>query len=188
VRGSLGKPMRPPVWPNVIGVIGIIIGIGGVLLGAWQAVSVVFFDFMMKFIPQNAPNVPETMAAMNAWMPWIVAIGIASALVAVMLLIGSAGLAAHKPWSRPLLITWAIVKILIVLTMTIQSFLMSRAFMAQTGAQGTPAPMFILDSVLLISLVFNIIFYCGFPVFVLVWLNLRGPKRDVASWRPAPTA
>jgi len=163
-------------------VIGIIFGIGGTLLSIWEAVSTVFFNFLENMVPPDAG--PNPFEAMSAWQPVLIALGIGSALIAILLLVGSIGLVMKKPWSRPTLIIWAIVKIVFSLGTAVQGYMIGSAiFKAMVESSQTPPPIFFSEGFLIASAVFNLLIYCGFPVFVLIWLNLKGPKRDVQMWQ-----
>ena len=181
VPGTLGRRPKQSVWPNVIGVIGIIYAIGGIIAAGLQALSMLIVDWVSEFAPPEAKAQMEPMT--EHWLT-LVAIAAVSALIAIILLVGSSGLVSRKAWSRPVLLGWAAMKILMMVLASVHGYLMSHDMMTATQTQqATGPPAFIFDWFMLVSTLFNFVLYTAFPIFMLVWLNLSGPKRDVATWR-----
>jgi len=181
VRGALARPRRQAVWPNVIGVIGIIYAIGGILISGWQALTSLFFETFKDMMPPGAG--PNPMEAMAQFGPTLALIAGGLMLVAIMLLVGCIGLLMRKPWGATVLMVWAIVKIIATIANSILAAMIQRAVLAGSAQQGTPIPSMAWDFLVIFSLVFNVVLYCGFPIFVLIWLNLAGCKREIASWK-----
>lgn len=178
VRGALVRE-RQPVWPNVIGIIGLIYGIAGAVFSVLEIVQAVVFRAIAGVVENQSP---ETFDAISKWMPATLALAIVSVVLAIVLIAASWAMLVHKPWCRPVVNIWAVLKIVSVVAATIVGYCIQRDVLASGAAPGAPTILF--DGLFVLTAVMTLAMYAGFPIFMLVWMNLSGPKRDMARWRP----
>jgi hypothetical protein len=179
------RPVAPPTWPSVLGVIGIIYSIGGFLASAWQVVAAVFFELRESMLPPGAQASQAASISDSAWVPISATLSTLLCGVAIALFIGSFGLIKLRPWSRRLLLSWAVVRIGLALVDSVISYMLGVAIL-EASPYASPVPAFAINWTLMVGACFEWMLYSAFPVYLLIWLNLAGPKREMQRWRQVP--
>lgn len=179
--GALVAPRSTAIWPNVIGILGIVLGCLAALGAIWQALSTVFIPWLADMMPSNAAVNP--MPVMKEWVPLLFLSAAIMLAVAVFLIIASVGVMRLRPWSRMALLIWAIAKLVAGAGGVAIGFLMGTAMVAEMTTNGQPA-MFVGGAVAqFISAIIQFAFIAILPVFLLIWLNLKKVKAEVNRWR-----
>jgi len=168
----------PSSWPTVIGTIAIVLGAGGVLMGAYSALAPVIFKSIGRLVPSEA-----TLAAVQAYAPWSVPLYVLSTLAAGLLLAVGVGLVQRRRWSVRAARLWAGVRILIVVALSILTYYMSRDQMtAMAEEQQSPMPAWLAELIPTISVASVVAWGWAFPVFLLIWLSRGRIRAETAAW------
>ncbi len=135
--GAIVARPRPSNWPNVIGIIAIVLGAGGVLIGVWTGLAPLL---MRWFQPLMLAGQAE---AMDDWLDWTMATAVIAALMAVLLLVGGIQLVRRRPSAPSVLRVWAVMRMFGGLFATIVSAMAQQAqFQAiQSGSGAAAMPM-----------------------------------------------
>ncbi|MGQ9651521.1 MAG: hypothetical protein ACUVXJ_15550 [Phycisphaerae bacterium] len=183
--GSLARPAgyspcsSPiPVWPTVIGILGIVLGSLGLLGGIWGAVA----PFVMKTFFQNMAVDPNMSYFSEQWTQWTIISSGVSIAVAIVLIVAGAGMLKRTTWSPRVARIWAVIKMVVVVVNLVVAFQIQQSTMqtmAQTGGPGT-----VIDvSFLTIPAIFvGLIWGWALPVFLLIWFSRASMKEQVSKW------
>ena len=178
------RPRPPALWPSVIGVVGIIYGVGGVLASASQLLAMVFFRFLEDFVPPN--SAAHQVIALDDWK-WIAISTLLYGLLSVaaaMLIAGSVGLLRRRAWGAKLLLIWSVVRIALSVADSAVGYAIAVALLE---ASPLFAPRFVINWTIMFGTAMELIIYSAFPVFVLIWFTLAGPRREVKRWQGGST-
>lgn len=167
-----------------LGLVTILFGALSLLAVIGGAVSLLFTQSMFESSIQN-----EVFAAQRKYMPWTISQHALGAILAICLLIGGIALVRRRSGSRKLLLTWAALKIPIVVVSTVLGFIVQRemfAIMMKNQQSGGPnaamaAPM--METFALVGVIIGLAWGSLLPVFLLIWLNRASIRREMAAWR-----
>jgi len=178
-----GPPAVPPTestWVTVIGIIGIVYA----SIGLFGGVCGLGGSAMMSFIPSMAPH-GKSMPSTVAMGPWLILSNLAGMVLAIVLLVGAIGLLKRRPWSRGVLMGWAVADIVVTVLGLFASVVMQKAMFAEMARQqhgappGTENMMFVG---VLFGACFGLIWGWGPPIFTLIWFSRAPIKQEVAGW------
>ena len=176
--GAITAPARPSNWPVVIGIIAIVVGAGGILGGLWGAAAPVpmgWFSWAM---------VPGQAESLHAWLPWTVSSSLASAAVAILLLLGGIKLVKRHPAAPGLLRVWAILKLPMAVFVTIVGIMVQKEQFEVVQGSTTTMPMgsAFFDLMAVLGVAVSVVWYGALPVFMLIWFARKKSKAEVADW------
>ncbi len=176
--GAIVAPPRPSNWPNVIGIIAIVLGAGGILGGVWGAAS----PWLMSSL--SWAMLPGQAESLQAWLPWTVSSSLAAAAVAILLLLGGIKLVKRNPAAPGLLRVWAILKLPMAVCLTIVGIIVQREQFDVVQGSTTAMPMgsAFFDALTVFGVVVSVVWYGALPVFMLIWFARKKSKAEVAGW------
>lgn len=171
---------RPTTWPTAIGVVGIVLASLGILGGVWSVVGWVFNN---AFMGAMGGQMEEFHRAQRHFMPLAMTSSVLNTLVAALLLVGSVALLKRRPRARPLLLGWAGIRLIVAAFAAVVTILMQRAmFEAMMESSSTTPPAGMTNLIAAVTAVFTILWGWTPAVFVLVWMNRRSIRSEVATW------
>lgn len=187
--GALPPPR--PVWPMVIGIIAIVFGSLAALGGAWGVLGIALMGWLPSVMPKppaGQPDPTQFMTAILAWQPWLIAVSVATLLIAIWLLTGGIMLIKRRAAARMALISWAIAKMALVLASVAVNYHVQQAqFAAMQQAGGPMSGMAaIMSAVGVVSIALGVIWGWILPVFMLIWFARPRIARQVRAWRGEP--
>jgi hypothetical protein len=176
-------PEKPPSWPTVFGVIGIILAAFGLLGGCCGVFWPLAFPRYIAWL-ENQPNVPqESIDAAKASMPpalWAIVGGLIGLLISVILLVGAikllrrqvAGVTLCKFWAW-FTIPWSL------LSFVVNLFIQMRASTARAGDHAQAVGMYF-------GLAFGgcwvLVLGVILPLFVIYWFTREPVRAEIARW------
>ncbi len=186
---------RPSQWPTVIGVLAIIFGAFEVLGGCGGIVLPWFISAMVEALPEEQPL---GMAAMVEWGRWMVAGSLAGLGLGVLLLVGGVRLMQRRPRGRTLCLTWAALRMPVVVFGLVVGYLMQQdhlvamqeMFASDPSVPAAMSAMFgrFMQAGVLAGSVIGLLWGWALPVFMLIWFSRGKIKTEVASWSGGPAA
>jgi hypothetical protein len=184
IPGVISRPptSREPSWPMVVGVVAIVFGALGMLAGGYGLFAPLLISRMSGFAA-NAPV--DVFGPMERWKWFLAAINAVGLLLAIALLTGGIGLASKRPWSRALLLLWAVLKVPYALAMVSVTISMQRDQFAAMQTAGAPAAIGSAVGSVMVTIVsvVTLTWYLALPTFVLIWLSRRSARELVLRWR-----
>lgn len=179
VQGELGEGPRS-VWPKVFGIISIVFGSLGLTCTCGSMVSLVAVQQVVAS-GQGPAGMPA--GAMGP-MWWNVISSTGTVILAGVLLASGIMLVRRQRIGVMGHVWWAIGKIVWVVGTGVIGFLLVTLPMMRGqgagGAAGTAVPGMGLG---VVFGVFGLALYLAYPITVLVWMNRRVIKHEVADWR-----
>ncbi len=183
-------PPKPASWPTVIGVIAIIFGSLATLGGCFGLVSSLFLDQFMSLVPQGEAE--EMTSALDGLKPALIISGALTMVLAIVVLIGGIGLLRRRAWGRSTCLTWAGLKIVLVVGNSVLSYIVQQSqfqAMAEDLNMAGSMPGFLpalMQAMGVVGLVVGLLWGWALPVFMLIWFSRRKIKAEIAQWgRPA---
>ena len=178
-------PERPSVWPLVLGIIGVLIGLYGICGGAINLFSAEFTKTMltsnpgMQSLPQEYFDSLQKLGRMGA---------IVSLPTAVLLIVASILLIMRRPSARGLWMTWALVSgigsiVMLVVSMPIQRQMIESMTASDPNLANNPAFGNMMNMSTGIGAVCGGIFALALPVFTLIWFSLAKVRQEIEWWR-----
>lgn len=176
------------VWHRVLGIICIVFGAGAALM---SVISTVGQKTMSKFTEQQLEVTGQDPAAyaalMEEWSGKLMALGGATALVALVLAAGGVLLLLKKRKAATALKVWAGLKIALVLitipvTAGFQKANMEVAFGGAMAGEGAEIAASATRVGLVVTIAFGVIWGLILPVFNLIWFSRKKIKEQVAFW------
>lgn len=186
---SPGVPHRPKAtWPNVLGIVLIVFGVGAALGGVWSAIG---FWAMRLLIPA-IDDIPIAAGAMREMQWMMIPLGVAAIAAGVWCAIAGVGLVRRQPWAPRSAAWWALAKIILgVATAGVNVFMqhtMMQAQVSSTGGAGSPSFMPIFYDVwAVLMFAMYTCWFAALPVFTLLWLRMNSVRAEIAQWS-VPTA
>lgn len=187
--GPIPQAQPTSRWPKVIGIIAIVLGSLGALGGCLGMFGPMFTN-MMKDMIENQPGsgqVTAQFAVMEEWATWIVVQKVCELAVGVALILAGAGVLKRRAWAPKAAISWAAVKMLLVIgTSTIAYLQMQTQFdrmFDDPNLQGLPPGFSSFGSVFtVIGVGLTAIWGWALPVFMLIWFSRSKIKAETAQW------
>ena len=179
-------PPKPSSWPMVIGVIATILGSLAVLGGCFGLVSSLFLDQFMSLVPQS--EAAEMTSALDGLKPALIISGALTMVLAIVLLIGGIGLLRRRAWGRSTCLTWAGLKMVLVVGNSVLSYIVQQAqfqAMAEDPNMAGNMPGFLpalMQAMGAVGLVIGLIWGWALPIFMLIWFSRRKIKAEIAQW------
>lgn len=199
-RGDPARPFTPPVsapptvpgpiprgetaekWARVIGVISIVLGVLGILHGAWSTAYAILFPPMMAWLPVYDAAAGAMRDSMERWMPWQAAAGVALTLTAGLLLVSGIGMLGRRRWSVRLAWLWIVLKVAVVTGSALVTSLQQRDQMAAMAQSGVPIPGGMSGATAVFSAAIYWAWGVLYPAFLCGWLLRGSIRRQVARW------
>ncbi len=185
----------PSQWPTVIGVLAIIFGAFEVLGGCVGIVSPWVMSAMAAALPEEQSL---GMAAMVEWGRWMVASSLAGLGIGVLLLLGGVNLMRRRPRGRTMCMTWALLRIPVVVLGLAVGYLMQRdhlvamqeMFASDPSVPAAMSAMFgrFMQAGVLAGSVIGLLWGWALPIFMLIWFSRGKIKTEVAAWSGGPVA
>lgn len=175
---------RPTSWPMYLGLVTILFGVMGLLAMIAGAISAFFTRAMIDPSIQN-----EAIAMQLKYLPWSISHYVVGSLLAILLLVGGIILIRRRGSARRLLMSWALLKIPVVLASSALGFVIQRemfAAMMKNQPSGPPPPAMaapMMEAFALVGLIIGIAWGLALPVFLLVWFYRPAIRGEMAAWR-----
>jgi hypothetical protein len=185
--GPVEAAPRQSNWPTVLGIIACVLGGLAALGGCFGAGSLTIVRMMANAVP---PEEAEAFRMMTQNM-WFYALNAILYLVlGGLLAIGGVGLLMRRPWSRPTILLWSVLKILYAFGSSIVNYQVqmhwAEAMQNDPSMQGMGGMMTMMMGVFGIAgIVIGILWYSALPVFMIVWFMRRTVRTEVRSWAAA---
>jgi hypothetical protein len=187
-----GTPfMRPQgtKWPNVIGVICIVIGALGTIFGILGLVSQVFLGKVAQMMPaEEAEPLQHVMEVSELWKSWTSAAGVLAALVAILLIVGGAKLTRRRSQAMGLLKTYAVLRIPVALFAAAINYKIQIAIYEASGTMPgstTTVSESAFRAIAAGQFAFSAIWGSALPIFLLIWFARARIKDEVRRWDEA---
>jgi hypothetical protein len=199
------QPFHPPLpseaspesrWHKPLGIVGIIFGAGAALMGLFGLIMV---PIQKKIL--GAAGVMDGVSPGHMFIQNYVVLPLAIALGG-LLLAGSIQLLRRRPVAKTLILTWAALKIILIIGSAPSSYAVGKgAMQAQTAqmeqtASSSKMPQAekqiissmggFMDSMIIVSVIFQILWGCAFPIFQLIWFNRKKIRLQVQAWNSLP--
>ena len=177
-------PPKQSTWPMVIGIIAIILGSLAALGGCFGLVSSLFLDQFMSLVPQGEAE--EMTSALDGLKPALIISGALTMVLAIVLLIGGIGLLRRRAWGRSTCLTWAGLKMALVVGNSVLSYIVQQAqfqAMAEDPNMAGSMPGFLpalMQALGVVGLVIGLLWGWALPIFVLVWFSGSTIKAEIA--------
>lgn len=186
--GFAVPPTPPSTWPTVIGIIAIVFGVLGSLQGVLGLLAPLLNRAILRSLPASQQEIVETATPPVVW-------SIASSLIilglGVLLLVAGIALLRRAASSRGLCLTWALLKIVIVLVMAVVNFKLAsestNAALAQMQQDPNVPPIAvgIMQGATGAGMCAWVVWSWALPIFLLIWFSRAVIKEQVASWSAA---
>lgn len=188
-------------WPDVIGIISIILGSLAALGGIINALTQALMSFWAPAVsgasnappPSGSGNPPfdlsSMLRSMGQWAPLASAANLLLCAIAGLLIFSGAGVLKRRRWGAVWIKRWAVIKILGGVLMAVVTGLMQSAqfsSMSQSGAAGSGPGSAAIGAMAPVIAAFTgcftILFYAAYPIFILIWMNRSLIKAQTRSW------
>lgn len=187
--GLLGIPARATKWPTVIGLLAIVLGAWGAICSICPVLAPLLQAYLESVLPAGSTRDSKIE---ERWIPWVVASGGVALLIAILQIVGGAGLMKRAPWSPSALRTWAILAIICGLASTVLNFQMevgkSRNVVIATSGPAaslpTSLPAQTEQAFLAVAMCMGVGYVCAFPIFILIWLGREPIREEIRTWTP----
>ncbi len=169
----------------MIGVIAIVLGALGCLQGLWSVVGSLVSDAFLSMMPANAmPEMEAMQDVLRRARPGTIVLGLLVLAVAVLLIVGGARLLGRRPQGARLLVTYAWLRLPVVLLSAgfayWQQKAMFEAMQQMQGGGGMPANL--SGAMAFGQAAFVALWGAAWPVFLLIWFGRGKIKDEVAGW------
>ena len=179
-------PPRKTTWPMVIGIIATILGSLATLGGCFGIVSSLFIDQFMSLVPQGEAE--EMTSALQGLKPAMIIVASLTMVLAIVLLIGGIGLLRRCGWGRRTCMTWAGLKMVLVVGNSVLSYMVQQAqfqAMAEDPNMAGNMPGFLpalMQAMGVVGLVIGLLWGWALPIFIFIWFSRRKIKAEIAQW------
>ncbi len=178
----------PPhtVWPTVLGIIAIIMGSMGALQGVVALIMPLFADQFRKFGSMSGGGAVEfdMFAGVDEYGAWLTLSSVLTMVVGLLLILGGAMLAKRKRIAGSVILTWAAVKIMLVVGSTLLGFLINRAQMESLtlSPNAPPQMMSMMDAMAYVSIVLGLCWGWVLPIFMIAWFVRPTIRGEMSTW------
>lgn len=191
--GMLVRPDQVAAWPGVLGTICIVFGslgtLGSLISLAWHILFASgLLDKLFEWVSANGPGMNPAIAMKEHTVLIFLSEVVKLSLSAILLTFGICML-QRRPVCVPVAKTWSVVKILFTLVGTAIGIWMQRQMLqgmmngANVPANAPPNMSVFMSSGAVLGGFIAVAWGCALPVFLLVWLQLRSVKIEIARWR-----
>jgi hypothetical protein len=179
--GAIPEPARGSVWPTVIGVIAIVLGVFSAIGALWGMVSPHIMGAFVSRMPGQSASAMQ--GFLDRFFVWMIVSQVITLLLAVWLLIGGVAMTVRRTWAANACRGWAVAKGLFVV---VQQYFVIQIVEYQFQAMkmsGAPAMAGNLQTITTVSsVVFGLLWGLALPVFMLIWFSRRRIKQEMRSW------
>lgn len=179
-------PQKTSQWPKLIGIIGIIFGALALLQSLVAPFMVAFTRMSMETTLGDSEGAQTDL---EEYITELTALSTLSAIVfsilAIILVIGGILLLKRKPGAKPVLMTWAVLKIAAGAFISFKNYGLTRIQMDLISGQageGMAAFERITDISATVGLIGGMIWIAALPVFLLIWFSRSKIRREMAEW------
>lgn len=186
--GPLGRPASESRWPAVVGTLAIVLGVLGSICHVFGAFGPLIHKSMFAAMPKGSIPFQEVQ---DRWAGWTMANEAIAALIAVVCIVGGIGLLQRAVWSVRILRGWGVVAILHGIGTGVLQYQLTNetfhSFASSSMTAGAPASMpagaqVAMQGGMMIGVCMSVVWNCGFPGFVLIWLARGSIREEVARW------
>lgn len=167
-----------PVWPTVIGVVGIVLGSLGLLGAIWGAVA----PLVMKTLFPNMAADPDMPHFSERWIQSTIISGVVSSAVAIILIVAGAGMLKRTAWSPRVARIWAVIKMVLVVANLVVAFQIQQSTMANMAQVGGRGMVVNVNFLTIPGILFGLLWGWALPVFLLIWFSRPSIKEQVSKW------
>jgi hypothetical protein len=171
-------------WHKPIGIISIVLGVcgfvGGCVSALWPLLSPYFEEFARNVTPPGRTTGMEGFAEFTGA---VLATGLLAMAAGGLLVFAGIGTAKKRPWGPRLSVTWAIVKMIVVVLTLWLGWPMQKASMdsMQKNLGAAPLGSGFYETAMYLGVVFGLLWGWAYPVFLLIWMSrakVRAQVRD----------
>jgi len=182
--GAIPAKRRPSAWPDVIGIIAIVIGALGMLSGLLMILQALFADWMTSNAWANASDAEAMREITARWMPWNLTISIVRFGNAILLVVLGAALMKRRPVVARLIVIYCIVQIIAgvaggITTGLVHSEVRAQTTQAQAMRAGATWTLFFGGPG---AACFSILWSVAFPVFLIIWFGRASVRSEARGW------
>lgn len=181
--GPLGVQAKPPVWPTVIGVLGILLSALIFLGGLCGILMSTPAEFLPLGVDTEDPGVKAAQTAKTVWSYASFAIWVP---IGVLLLVASIGLLRRKQKAARIMRIWAVIDIVATLIDMAIAFSLELALQeAARVAMADPGQMpgARIEQVGLVAVyAIGMVIALAPAIFILIWFGLDEIKLETAEW------
>lgn len=203
VAGPVVAPVSASQWSTPLGVVMIVFGVLGSLGGCVTLLGLVFQDTLMGATSPD-PAVTDAVRTTTDRYAAVSAIsGVVATLLALALAAAGAAVAARRPIGVTVATWWAWLKIAYAVFAVAVGFMAAQdqlATMTATAGGAGAAPgaagagqaagfavaTVVMGPFMLVMMLFQLIWLCALPVFVVVWFRRASIRADIAQWGAGP--
>ncbi len=174
---------RTAAWPTVLGILGIMLGALGAVVYLLNAVLMAFFAPWLAGLGGQGDE--ATTAGLAASAPLQAGLAAVQTAVSLLLLAAGIGLLRRRPGAAPLARAWAVVKIVVTVAAAVVAVAVQRQQFEAEANQAGGMPGAFFTGIIVATFLFTILWGWALPVFMLIWLRLRGSREEIARWGDA---
>lgn len=165
---------RRTTWPNVLGILSIVLGALGVLTYGAGGIELIL----------TGPTVPASAPHADAIGVGELVSNLVHCLLAVLLLAAGIQLVRRRPAARRLYIVWAVLRTAAALGGTVVAYLMMQALIQDEQANGTTSADVVrfMEVYGLATLVIALLWSLALPIFALIWFNRPKIRQEMRRW------
>lgn len=201
--GSVGARQSGAVWPTVVGVIALVLGILAALGGLCGIFSALFIRVVFKLIGlEEELSQDPSLMHLDAWAIPLAVLNVAGLLVASVLIYAAVLTLRRRRTAGAWMNRWSWSKIVLVVVMAAATYMMQTEQMeavaaaaqanasgsgtsgvAGTSGGGPPAVLTMMTTTMpVLSFFFSVAWGWGLPIFMLIWFGRSKIKQEVAGW------
>lgn len=188
--GEISIRLRAPVWPTPLGIVYIVFGVFGGITALVGALT----TQMSVGIIKSFPGAEATAVGMEKYSWEHLASQSAEAVCALLLLVCGIFVLLKRRRVVPMIVVWAILKILAGIGGALLAAAMQKIQMEATLAtiaqqrpnapQQSAAVMSVVSNATMgFTIFFTVLIASALPVFSLIWFRLASVRATVAGWR-----
>jgi hypothetical protein len=181
---AIAAPKGQSAWPTVIGIIAMVFGVLGILMhGVCGIVGQLFGAQAMRMMQTPDAEAQIVMMQQYKWLG--MGAGLLQTILAVLLLFAGIAMTRRRANCRPLTLGWAYAKMLVVALSSVIGFYVQQAqFEAMTQQQANiPTGTQQMQTVFMFLVIaFGVLWGWALPIFMLIWLNRRTVRDEIAGW------
>lgn len=179
---------QPSAWPVTLGIICIVLGVVGIFSGFCGVVGGAAQSFMVEAMTDGLDDeqARQVMDAVSRFQPYNLLIQFASILLSIALTAGGFGLTLRRRWSRPTLLHWSWLKMIVTVAAVWIGWATQQAIFdaAMENSTSPPPPQLRMMTGYFggAGLVIGLVWGWALPIFNFIWLSRARIRDEVNEW------
>ena len=187
---AMHPPMMPginaaprSVWPSVLGIVAMVFGVLGTLQGGLGLLAPIFLGRFRTFVSSTAQGA-DPLAGFDQHKTEMTISALLTIAAGTWLVAGAILLVQRMRAARIVLLSWAAIKMGVVVFGAWLGYIMNQAQFAAMQQSGTVPPgmtgmMGVMSAV---GAVIGIAWGWCLPIFMIIWFMRPKVRRDIATW------